>query len=75
MAIVKTATEVQAIDIPGMQSMTPQEYRSHLKQFGLFYFDHHDVLRSSVAGYPLATSKEQLEILVEVLESLKDRFE
>lgn len=66
--------DVESIDIPTMDSLSPQEYREYLKNEGLFLVDHHDILRSSGASYPLATSKEQLEILISELSKLKHKL-
>ena len=63
-------TEVEAVDIPTMYGLSDVGYRSYVRQ-GLLFVDHHDVLRSGPAGYPLATTAEQLDILIEELGALR----
>ncbi len=72
---IKTTVEIEAADIPAMEDMPIEEYREYLK-FGMIHVDHHDILRSLVAGYPLACNKTQLKELIsylsEIGKSLKD---
>ena len=71
----KTVTftrEIEAVDIPTMDVMSPEDYREYLEG-GLLYIDHHDILRSVPAGYPIAVNREQLMILIEYLDGMKDR--
>lgn len=65
---------VMAIDIATMESLSIGEYSDYLREEGLFYLDHHEVFRSSGAGFPIATSKKQLETLIKYLESIKHRM-
>ncbi|MBI6561558.1 hypothetical protein EIG75_20240 [Pseudomonas syringae] len=58
-------------DIPTMESMTPEEYSSYVEE-ALFWVDHHDVLRSMVGEYPIATSAEQIELLITYLKDRAD---
>ena len=58
------------VDIPTMQMMHPVQYRHHLENDGGFWLDHHDIVRSSATGRPLATSKEQADILREELDKV-----
>ncbi len=72
----KTITKnmnVTAVDIQTMSSMSDDEYREYL-QSGLFFKDHHDVLRSEPAGYPIASTREQLDMLVRHLEALRSEI-
>lgn len=60
-----------------MYGMSDNEYREFLRQGGLgglMYVDHHDVLRSYVADYPLATTLEQFDILIDYLQTLRDKM-
>lgn len=69
--------EVEVVDIPTMYQMSDDEYRDFIHQGGLgglMYVDHHDVLRSFVADYPLATTREQLDILIEELQGLRSKM-
>ena len=69
---LKTTTEVEAVDIPTMNDMSADEYRDYLHG-GLLFVDHQDVLRSAPAEYPLAVTREQLQILIQHLQGLTDR--
>ena len=65
--------EVEYFDIPTMYEMSDEEYRGSV-DYGLVYVDHHGVLRSHVAYYPLATTREQLDIFIEELEKLGQKM-
>lgn len=64
--------EVTAVDIQTMRDMSLDEYKSYLRH-GLISVDHHDVLRSEAAGYPLATNKEQLNALIAYLNEISPK--
>ena len=64
--------EVTAVDIRTMAKMSLDEYREYLRD-GLIHVDHHDVLRSMAAGYPLAVTKEQFNALMTYLRELEPR--
>ena len=69
--------EIECVDIPTMRGMSDAEYREFLSEGGLgglMYVDHHDVLRSYVADYPLATTLEQFDILIEYLQTLRRKM-
>lgn len=68
----KTTTEIEAVDIPTMYKMSAAEYKEYLSS-GLLFVDHHDVLRSAPAEYPLAVTREQLQMLIDHLRSLETR--
>jgi len=67
--------EITSIDIPTMRDLSDEDYREYVSKHGLMYVDHHEVLRSSVADYPLATSREQFDILIDELSKLRSRME
>lgn len=69
---LKTTTEVEAVDIPTMLEMSESEYREYLDG-GLLFVDHHDVLRSAPAEYPLAVTRAQLQMLIQHLQGLAER--
>jgi hypothetical protein len=69
---LKTTTDVEAFDIPTMLEMSDQEYTEYLHG-GLLFVDHHDVLRSGPAEYPLAVTREQLVLLIKHLQTLQSR--
>ncbi len=66
--------EIECVDIPTMYAMSDSEYRAFLRNDSLMFVDHHDVLRSYVADYPLATTLEQLDILIEELHKLRQKM-
>jgi DNA-directed RNA polymerase alpha subunit len=57
-----------------MYKMSDEEYREFLQSEGLFFIDH-KALRSSVADYPIATTREQLNILIEELQRRRGELE
>jgi len=57
-----------------MAALSPQEYRTLVEKHGLFYIDHHGNLRSSVADYPLATNREQADILLDALWEMRQKM-
>lgn len=68
-----TNQEVTAVDIHTMAEMTLEGYKEYLRS-GLLNVDHHDLLRSAPAGYPLATNKAQLKALIEYLKALEPKI-
>ena len=74
--VYKTFTcnqDVTAVDIQTMADMTLKDYKEYLRN-GLLTVDHHDLLRSEPAGYPMATNKAQLKALMEYLKELEPRI-
>lgn len=63
---------VTAVDIQTMGDMSIDDYKKYLAT-GLFSVDHHDILRSEPAGYPIAVTKEQFKALLNFLKSLESR--
>jgi hypothetical protein len=61
---------VTSVDISTMENMSMDDYQEYL-QFGLLFVDHHDILRSEPADYPLATNKKQLRALINHLSQLE----
>ena len=59
--------ENRSIDVPTMQKMSAKEYREFLREEELLYLDIEGILRLSPGGNPVATSKQQLDILIEEL--------
>ncbi|MBQ4879632.1 hypothetical protein J8M21_20655 [Pseudoalteromonas luteoviolacea] len=66
--------DIECIHADAMESLSAEEYREHLQREGLFLVDSHDVLISAPAGYPIAVSKEQLEIYIEELQKIKQEL-
>ena len=71
---ITSTVEIETVDIPTMTQLSDAEYRKFVQEDGLVFVDHHDVLRSSAAGYPLATTLEQIDILVEELQKLRSKM-
>jgi hypothetical protein len=69
----KSQQEVEAVDIATMADMTEDDYREYLED-GLLLVDHHDILRSQPAGYPLAVTKAQFKALLRYLQELEPRI-
>ncbi|MEA5670440.1 hypothetical protein VA602_03700 [Pseudomonas sp. MH2] len=62
---------VDVVDIPTMQSMPNPEYLGYIEN-SLFWVDHHDVLRATHGEYPIATTSEQVELLINHLKIVAD---
>jgi len=71
---ISITVDIETVDIPTMVKMTNEEYREYLHNDGLVFVDHHDVLRSSAAAYPLATTLEQFDILIDELQKLRSNM-
>lgn len=72
MTTYKGKIDIEALDIPSMAKMSDDEFRAFVADHGLFWIDHHDILRSTPAEYPLATRKSQLDILIQELQKYRD---
>lgn len=66
--------ELEVVDIPTMYEMSDGQYREFIASGELIYIDHHDVLRSYVADYPFATTREQMDIFIQELQKLRDKM-
>ena len=64
--------DVTAVDIVTMGEMTPAEYNEYLRT-GLLTVDHHDILRSEPAGYPIAVTKSQFKALLVYLKEIEHK--
>ncbi len=62
---------VDVVDIPTMESMSNSEYFRYIEN-SLFWIDHHDVLRATHGDYSVATSAEQVELLISHLKTVAD---
>ena len=67
--------EFRPVDGITMYDMTDEEYRDHVKHGGLFDLDHQNCLRSTSHSFFIATTREQLDILVEELGKFRDKME
>ena len=76
---IELDAKIRTMDIPSMSALSDDEYRNIIDG-EMFWVDHHEVLRVEASGQPIATSIEQLNILIEELEKMKvcmvsrDRF-
>jgi hypothetical protein len=70
----KRTVVVEAVDIVTMSAMSPKDYEDYLAD-GLLEVDRSGVLRSTPAGYPLATSKKQLRVLIDRLKALDEMLD
>ncbi len=70
---LKTTMVVEAVDIPTMRDMSIDEYKEYV-EFGIVFVDHHEILRSAPAEYPIACTKTQLSAFIDYLNSIKDKL-
>jgi hypothetical protein len=61
----------EVLDTHTMASLSDEAYKAHVKDFELFFVDHHDVLRVQHAGFPLACNQRQLDILIDELRAIR----
>jgi hypothetical protein len=66
-------TEANAVDIPTMHKMPLDEYASYVDG-GLFFVDHHGVLRAVLGEYPIATTSTQVEHLISYLQVAAEKM-
>lgn len=59
------------VDIPTMQSMDAREYMAYISN-SLLWVDHHDVLRANHGDYSIATTSEQVELLINHLRDVAE---
>ncbi|WP_426160159.1 hypothetical protein [Pseudomonas sp. TSRC2-2] len=60
---------VDVVDIPTMESMDAQEYIDYISN-SLLWVDHHEVLRANHGDYSIATTSEQVELLISHLRDI-----
>lgn len=60
--------------IGDVQTMMTGDYRQALAKEAFFWIDHHDFLRSTLSGEILAVNREQLDLLIEHLSSLRNKM-
>lgn len=61
------------MDIPTMHKSNTEEYKNHLEPC-LFFVDHHDILRATQGEYPIATTPEQIDMLIDYLQQVKSQM-
>lgn len=70
---IKANPEIEVVDIPTMASMPINDYTEYIED-GLFFVDHHDILRALPGAYPIACDQKQLQALIDYLEEIKSRM-
>lgn len=61
------------LDINQMRDSSPAGYANYIEP-GLFFVDHHEVLRATLGEYPIATTPEQIDALISYLQSVKAKM-
>jgi len=70
---IQVTIDEDVLDIANMEAMGLSGYIPYVEQY-LKYVDHHDVLRASQGGYPIAVTKQQLDALIAHLQSIRHQF-
>ncbi|MCD1246189.1 hypothetical protein [Vibrio cholerae] len=70
---VEQELTIKAMDIPSMLKLTDSDYRE-LVNGDLFYVGNEAALRVVATGHPVATTTEQLDIMIEELSGMKRRM-
>ena len=70
---VKMEDADAAIDIPTMREMSAPDHAAYVRDH-LLFMDHHDVLRSNLGQYPFATTRTQIDSLIDVLREYQSRM-
>ncbi len=61
--------------IDEMRKMSKEDYRAFLSREEICLVDSHGALISAIAGYPIAATKEQLDLYIEELKKLKHELD
>ena len=67
-------TEDGVVDIPTMYRLPADEYAAYIHG-GLFFVDHHDVLKAAHGEYPIATTPEQIKQLICYLQGVASQMQ
>lgn len=71
----KTTVEIEAADIRTIKGMSLADYEAYIRDGnGIVWVDHHDVLRSGIAEYPIAANKAQLRAFIAYLRELESKL-
>jgi len=65
--------DIEEIDLGTMAALSDADYRSYARDC-MLHVDHHETLRFDVTGSGLATTREQLDILIEELQALRHQL-
>ena len=57
-----------------LDTMSTEEYRKALSDGAFFWIDHHDFCEALYQRRSLTTNREQLETLIEYLQSISDKM-
>lgn len=71
---VKQTTEIEAYDIATLREMSSAEYEDYVESH-LIITDARGFVRATQGAYPLACTREQLEILIRNLQGKMDLLE
>ncbi|WP_053014358.1 MULTISPECIES: hypothetical protein [Xenorhabdus] len=55
-----------------LSDLSPEQYRELVNKDAFFFVDHHDCLRHQFSSEIMATDKQQVDILIEQLQALKE---
>lgn len=67
----KCKMDVDMIDLHDLFKLSDADYREFVRDNGLTFLDSHRVLRVASCDSGLATTREQLDILIEELQALR----
>ncbi|WP_431509872.1 hypothetical protein [Variovorax sp. DAIF25] len=70
---VTISKDTEVLDIPTMSALDIESYKAYVREH-LMWVDHHEVLRSSLAEFPYATSPAQVDALISVLQEFRARM-
>ncbi len=70
---VKIDDQASALDIPSMYQLPANEYSSYVEG-SLFFVDHHEILRAVIGDYPVATTVDQVELLIGYLNRVAEKM-
>lgn len=73
MKSITVTLDEDIVDIRTMEAMGLAGYLPYVEQY-LLFVDHHDVLRASQGGYPVAVTKQQLDELIVHLQSIRHQL-
>jgi hypothetical protein len=70
---VTVGEDTAVLDVQTMASLDSDAYKAYIRGH-LMRVDHHEILKSSLFGYPYATSPKQVDALILVLEEFRARM-
>ncbi|WP_434340176.1 hypothetical protein [Motilimonas cestriensis] len=67
---VKQTSEIELLDIPSLSGLSNDDFKEYVNEH-LLFIDHHEILRDKATSHPIATNKEQVDILINELLKIK----